>query len=137
MTAQANPLRSLRWIAAFGAAVFSLSAASVWANENPDLPSKLEALRLPPYCHKQFGIPSNAPATWEICGHLMNHFCPALVFIGRASKPTATKFEKRANAGRARTDLEYTKKGMPARCSLAADVNEADARLRVIELFAK
>ena len=112
-------------------------SSTVCANSNPDDPSRLEALQLPAYCHKQYGIPSNTPMPTEVCGHLMNHFCPALVFLNRASDLTAPKWKRRGNARRARSGLEYSKKGMPANCKLAGEVNTADVRLRVIETYVK
>ncbi len=69
------------------------------------------------------------------CGVYMNHFCYGLNFLNRAGDPTKPKSIRQWNAGRARTDINYTKDHMTPGCAISRDVEAADMRLRTLEMF--
>ena len=113
----------------------ALAGGPAWANPNPDLPSPMETVQLPPYCQTQFTTGQVAiPAA---CGAFMNHFCSGLVFLGRANDFAAPKSRRQYAARRAREDINYTRDHMAPGCSITGAVQAADMRLKALEIFLK
>lgn len=134
-------------------AFIALTAAGfACANPNPDAPTVLELIQLPKGCQIQLGPqyqsaaqtqpkPQGQPAADDpvrrTCGVYMNHFCTALVYHNRAAKLEAPKDSRRYWARRARADMNYTVNNMLPTCVMKQEVQGADARLKVVEMFLK
>lgn len=122
-----------------GTLLVFLPLTAALANPNPDIPTDLEVLQLPKYCHGQFieklrSLPEySMPAgcAW------VNHYCYGLNFLNRAGNFSMSKGQRMANARRAREDIEYTKNNMGPSCAIARDVEAAEVRLRIIEMTLK
>ncbi len=108
---------------------------------DPNLPSywqpKVSELApLPQYCWAQLG-PEGSKAgmktAMDICGVGMNHLCPGLIGINRASNPAYDKNYRRRILKQARIEIDYTKARVPPTCPLLPDVQAADARIRTLE----
>jgi len=90
-------------------------------------PSVTEATLLPKYCWGQFlGSKFKGPE-FEIpvhtCGVAMNHYCPALVALGRAHRAVTDRY-KLGNLETAERGAVYTLRGMEKypRCPIRGDV---------------
>lgn len=99
--------------------------------------SAMEQVQLPKYCyylhvdkryqgHPEYDMP-------RVCGPYMNHYCEGLIQLMRAQKATSPLNERRANAGRARSGIEYTLKGMTKECPLRADAEAALVRAKSVQ----
>jgi hypothetical protein len=64
----------------------------------------------------------------------MNHFCPALLFLVRASKTTSSKEIRQKAPGTAKKELEYTRVRIRPVCPLNADLEAAFNRARIQEM---
>lgn len=123
--------------------IFSTMMLAQTAHSKEDLtngwaPTPLEIQELPNFCQAQFveslkGEPT--PRTY--CGIYMNHYCPAVVLVNRASRYSGTKTIKKSIVARARSELEYTKKYLTPSCSLIPHINATESRLRMLELIVK
>lgn len=97
-------------------------------------PPLLEALQLPEYCHGQFipefaSVPSkNMPA----CGGRMNHLCPGLVLLNRASNPSLPKSVRRDMLTAARGDFEYSLSAITPTCPILGEVKAAHQRAQLM-----
>ena len=121
------------------ATVTLTSARLAVANQDPDRPNALELAKLPKYCQAQFLDKSHQMPGYSVkgCGVFMNHFCAGLHFLNRASDFKLTKFKRQWNAGRAHTDIDYTKQHMERGCAISADVDAAEFRLRTVDMMLK
>jgi len=121
------------------AALILFPGPSTMANENPDQPNTLELAKLPKYCVAQYYDKTHQMPAYSVkgCGVFMNHFCYGLNFLNRASDFNLPKSKRQWNAGRARTDIDYTKQHMERSCTIAADVSAAEFRLRSVEMMLK
>lgn len=96
----------------------------------------IEQAQLPRYCyylhvdkkyqgHPQYDMPRS-------CGPFTNHYCEGLIALMRAQKATAPAKERRDNAGRAVSAIEYTLKGVTKECPIRADAEAALARAKSV-----
>lgn len=99
--------------------------------------SASEQAQLPKYCyylhvdkkyqgHPEYDMPRS-------CGPFTNHYCEGLISLMRAQKATAPAKERRDNAGRAVSAIEYTLKGVTKECPLRADAQAALARAKSVQ----
>jgi hypothetical protein len=104
-----------------------------------------EVALLPHFCWAQYMDDPPPGDEFRIsksaCGSLMNHYCPGLVLLDRATKPygTKSKGEKRQNLVRAKESVVYTLKGManyPA-CPIRSHVETTLARINALLLATK
>lgn len=102
-----------------------------FANPNPDLPTPLEKLQMPAYCH------DGGNAITAACGVFMNHYCSGLNFLNRANNLKFDKQARRNYLRRGRTDMDYTLNKMPAKCPFAADINATNSRMKITEMLLK
>jgi hypothetical protein len=104
-------------------------------------PSVSEATLLPKFCWNQllgdkfkgpeFEIPR------ETCGIAMNHYCPALVALGRAHRSISDEY-RLGNLETAKRGVLYTLKGMekyphcPIRAQVMGTYQQVERELRVL-----
>lgn len=135
--------RSIRTAAASCAlAVLSLSAlAQTPGVAKPRIPPKypaspMEIAYLPKYCYNQYVDGAlggrEFSITADACGYEMNHFCPALVYLQRASQIDKPKSERRGAVNDAIKDIEYTIRGMKPGCYITDDVMRAKAKAQML-----
>lgn len=119
--------------------ILGLHACNIFADEaNGWSPDALELSVLPKYCKMQFLNPAPPQVTpMSLCGIYMNHLCPGMVLVNRASKLSIPKHLRKRIAKMARGELDYTKQHMNPSCPLASDLAVNDARLRNLEMFLK
>jgi hypothetical protein len=98
-------------------------------------PTILEIRQLPTYCQGQFrpelakqpgfSLPPN-------CGWV-NHFCPGLVLLNRASDASRSKKDRSYALSQVRGELAYTRKHITPNCPLADDLAAAEMRERFLK----
>lgn len=100
-----------------------------------------ERLQLPKYCwalyideklatDPQYTIPGS-------CGGGMNHLCPGLVLLTRASTASNPMQVRKDALSRAKGELSYTLKAMTPNCPLRPDTETAMARAKSLERVLK
>jgi hypothetical protein len=123
------------------ALILSLQTLTVFAEGYRDQwhPTALEIMKLPQYCHGQFIHELKGKPGYGIynCGGYMNHFCPGLILINRASDLAKPKAQRREFLREARAEINYTKNFLPKNCPLEPDIRVADMRLRGLEMGVK
>jgi hypothetical protein len=130
-------LRLVAFVALFtvaGAALPQPKLPSAWN------PAATEIVRLPQYCWAQFNpaYKSQGIATpMDLCGVGMNHLCPGLVQINRATTATYDKQVRKGALGQARIEISYTMERTSPTCSIAQDVRAADARIKALQQILK
>lgn len=117
------------------------SATAVFAEPYRDQwhPTTLEIARLPRYCQGQFipGLKGKPGFRIDGCGTYMNHFCPGLVLINRASDSSRPKSQRREVVREARVEIDYTRGFLPKNCPIEAEISAAEARVRFLEMTVK
>jgi hypothetical protein len=102
-------------------------------------PTDAEVAQLPAYCQaglrpKQYPGPGIAAYG---CGVWINHFCPALTALNRASNPLLPR-RARVGALRAAEDhIQYTIKHFQPTCRLASEVRQAEHRAKMLRIMVK
>lgn len=87
-----------------------------------------EIAKLPKYCYAQYlseQLAKDPQHSIQGCGPFMNHFCPGLVDMMRAQKPTAQRWERVERVESARKNFAYTLGNMPPNCWLREDAEKA------------
>lgn len=90
--------------------------------------SAAEIAKLPKYCYAQYlseQLAKDPQHSIQGCGAFMNHFCPGLVDMMRAQKPTSQRWERAERIESARKNFAYTLEHMPPNCWLRADAEKA------------
>lgn len=90
--------------------------------------SATEISKLPKYCYAQYlseELAKDPQHSIQGCGAFMNHFCPGLVDMMRAQKPTAQRWERAERVESARKNFAYTLTHMPPNCWLRPDAEKA------------
>ena len=129
-------IRALSFAAAVGAGAWA-SLSSPDAAAAQEYPANvMEWMALPKFCWRQFNQQFTGPE-YSIggCGVGMNHYCGALLDLGRA-KRVKTPYQRRGYLLTARREAEYTlsamkKDGVAETCPIASHVQ---ATMREIEL---
>jgi hypothetical protein len=80
----------------------------------------LEIAQLPEMCYWQYvdgAFAGNPRYSIQGCGDYVNHYCPGLIKLMRATSPTRPLSERKENIRMAVADFEYTLgSGLPASC---------------------
>jgi len=113
------------------AAVTCATPLTSWANPNPDLPTPIEKMQMPAYCH------DGGNAITAACGPFMNHYCSGLNFLNRANNAKFDKEARRHYLRRGRVDMDYTLNKMAPTCKFAADINATNSRMKITEMLLK
>lgn len=99
-------------------------------------PNPAEMLQLPKYCWGTFGDASFAgQPSYNIpgaCGPRMNHFCPALLAINRASEVSRNRAQRKKLANYGTLEVGYTLTAIPATCPILPDVKIAETRAKFL-----
>lgn len=98
-------------------------------------PSPLELTQLPKYCWAQYSdtpLPAQQGFNITGCGPRMNHFCPALLAINRASEMSRSYEQRRSLANYAAREVQYTLSGIPGSCPILQDVRMAEMRVNFL-----
>lgn len=98
-------------------------------------PNALELTQLPKYCWGPMGAPSVAQLPeYNIsgCGPRMNHFCPALLAMMRASDVARPRQQRQFLARYAEREVQYTLTGIPAACPILPDIKRAESRAALL-----
>jgi len=125
-----------------GSAVLCCTAGGVVAAEpfrDQWHPTMLEIYQLPNFCRGQY-IPEERNvwlAHISSCGNFMNHLCPGLVLINRAANTSRSKGERKEDLRMARGEIEYTRSNMKQPCPVEAEVQGAESRIKVLQIFLK
>lgn len=137
-----TPRRIFRNTAASVAlAALSLHTLAQAPGARPKIPPKypaspMEIAYLPKYCYQQYVDGSLTTREFSIqseaCGYEMNHFCPALVYMTRASQLSWPKNERRGAINSAMNDIEYTIRGMKPGCYITDDVYRAREKAKLL-----
>lgn len=100
----------------------------------------LDLANLPKYCYAQYvdeRLSKDPQHSIQGCGPFVNHFCPAVVSLNRASNPTRNKAERRRLVEFAIRETGYTLQHMPNGCWLRADADAVMMRARQLEMLFK
>jgi len=132
-----GPVRAiLGWVLLSCATVGEVAAEPY---RNQWSPTMLEISQLPRFCRGQF-IPEERKvwlATIAPCGTYMNHFCPGLVLINRAANASKSKVERREDLRMARGEIEYTRNFLKQPCPIEDEIQGAESRIKVLQIFLK
>jgi len=126
----------LAWALLYGTSVNVVAAEPYRDQWHPTM---LEIFQLPSFCRGQY-IPEERNvwlAHISSCGNFMNHLCPGLVLINRAANTARSKGERREDLRMARGEIEYTRTNMKQPCPVEAEVQGAESRIKVLQIFLK
>jgi len=125
-------------------AAVAMACLPAVAQQPPKIPprytaSPFEVAQLPKFCYHQYvdGSLAGEYSIPQSCGPEMNHFCPALVFMMKAQDVKERKSERVGNMGHARTEIQYTIRGMLPGCPIAPEVMAAKQRADLLSQFIK
>ena len=124
--------------------VFLILLQSTWGQ--PKIPPKykdspLEIVKLPKFCWAQYvdgaytGVPGFSLP--EVCGVYMNHFCPGLIHLSRASDISKPKAKRSESLRMATEDIQYTLQYTTPACPIYPDALAAKARADALRMFVK
>lgn len=131
--------RSLSLALLVSASLMPLAASYADDLGNGWSPSPLEILQTPPYCQKQFNSNHNAAVMSPLFGgcERMNHFCPGIVLINRASDITIPTKERQRILKQAKIEINYSLSKLTSACVVYNDVKVAEQRIKLNEMFLK
>lgn len=96
----------------------------------------VELAQMPKYCYAQYvdeKLSADPQYSIQGCGAYMNHYCPGLLQMMRAQKPSSPGHERKENIRQAKGNFDYTLKFMPQGCWLRPEAEAAAARARVLD----
>jgi hypothetical protein len=97
-------------------------------------PNALELTQLPRYCWGSMAGAAYTQPEYNIrdCGPRMNHFCPALLAMLRASDVSRSREQRRFLANYGAREVQYTLADIPAACPVLPDVKRAESRAALL-----
>jgi hypothetical protein len=103
-------------------------------------PNALEIAQLPQYCQGQFRSELRKFPGYTLpqgCGVWINHFCPAIVALNRASQIGAPMKFRVYSLQAAGDHLRYTRGNLQPGCPLAKDLEALEFRERMLKITIK
>jgi hypothetical protein len=131
------PLLTMRGLAAFVLAGCAMTAGASPSDISAQWhPTPADKLKLPQYCWSQFdenfAKQTGIKMPTEICGVMMNHFCPSLVMLNRAQESKYHPNTRHDMMQEALSGIAYTYRGMPPNCPLKPDLDAAKAKANAV-----